>query len=218
MYGWCAYCGKFVRSEEMSKLSYLCRQCSQVASEKHLHLIGLEAKRVAVHVNRAKELGAAATLTLEEWFACLDYWDYKCVVCDNPHRRGMDHWKNLGSKFAGVTHYIGTIATNVWSLCQTCNVKKRTFEPEQWLMMLDTSGVKLAEVNRYFDWIASPPMERVALTRFQGSSYNERLVTALNNYKLVDHKKMYTKKRRQKAITAQDRQQAIAKIKPFVQD
>jgi 5-methylcytosine-specific restriction endonuclease McrA len=74
-----------------------------------------------------------ATFTLEQWRACLEYWNGCCAVCGKqlrdlfgnvePH---ADHWLPL-SKGGG------SEAKNMICLCSECNMNKHDAMPNEWL-------------------------------------------------------------------------------------
>jgi len=97
------------------------------------------------------------TFTPQDWDRALEYWDYKCAICERPrglwHTLSQDHWIPL-------THpeCPGTVATNILPLCHGtdgCNNSKGKKHPREWLIAkLGTrkANKKLKEIEAYFEW------------------------------------------------------------------
>lgn len=80
-----------------------------------------EAIRIARHMSRAKLMGLEATLTLDQWLATLDVFDWSCAYC--------------GGGFDGIEHLIpdyyggGTTKENCLPTCRSCNQQKARIDP-----------------------------------------------------------------------------------------
>src|SRR5436189_109195 len=76
-----------------------------------------EELRVRREVGRAKRQGLMATLTIAQWLAILEYFDYHCAYCRLAKFELMDHV--VAIKKGG-----GTVAMNCAPACISCNVRK----------------------------------------------------------------------------------------------
>lgn len=114
-------------------------------------------KRVRDNRRKARKLNLPDTFTIEQWFACLEYFNYCCAVCGNqlrdlfgnvePH---ADHWIPLS--YEGDDNP-GTVAENMVCLCSDCNQNKKDTLPHVWLER--KYGVRkgkqiLNRINTYF--------------------------------------------------------------------
>ncbi|MEP7288112.1 MAG: hypothetical protein ABI947_20345 [Chloroflexota bacterium] len=98
------------------------------------------------------------TFTSQDWQRALEYWDYKCAVCERPrglwHTLAQDHWIPLTNPLCP-----GTNATNILPLCHGtdgCNNSKGKLLPEVWLhkkLGKRRAVRKLEEIQTYFHWI-----------------------------------------------------------------
>ena len=99
------------------------------------------------------------TFTREDWQRALEYWDYRCAVCNRPrglwHTLTADHWIPLNSPDCP-----GTIPTNLIPLCHGqdgCNNSKSGRLPDVWLdkkLGKRKAAEKRAEIEAYFAWAA----------------------------------------------------------------
>lgn len=111
------------------------RLCDDCYTSKYIK----EADRVSAHNQRVKELKLESGLTLSQWLATLDYFEWKCAYC----KRG----------FAGIEHFLpislngGTTANNCLPSCQNCNHRKHDRHPDQ----LDSifPAENLARIRQY---------------------------------------------------------------------
>jgi 5-methylcytosine-specific restriction endonuclease McrA len=80
-----------------------------------------ESRRVIANNERTAELHLSANLTLKQWLAALEYFEYKCAYCLAPHVN-MEHYMpvSLGG---------GTTASNCIPACSTCNAQKYSRHP-----------------------------------------------------------------------------------------
>ncbi|MCC7449817.1 MAG: hypothetical protein IT324_20525 [Anaerolineae bacterium] len=105
------------------------------------------------------------TFTKADWQRALEYWDYRCAVCNRPrglwHTLTADHWIPLNSPDCP-----GTVSTNLIPLCHGqdgCNNSKSGTNPDVWLdkkFGKRKAAEKRAEIEAYFAWTA----------QFQGES------------------------------------------------
>jgi 5-methylcytosine-specific restriction endonuclease McrA len=117
-------------------------------------------KLVIQHRYYARKRGLPDTLTVEQWIACLEYFNYRCAVCGNqmrdlfetikPHQ---DHWIPLASP-----ECLGTTADNMICLCSSCNLSKGAKLPAIWLT--ERYGKRkateiLQRIEQYFEWVRS---------------------------------------------------------------
>lgn len=73
-------------------------------------------KRVQNARRKARDVGAAADLTIEEWKEILDEYDHRCAYCFAPYEH-LDHVLPLS--LGG-----GTTKDNVVPACARCNYSK----------------------------------------------------------------------------------------------
>ncbi len=106
------------------------------------------------------------TFTSQDWHVALDYWNYRCAICERPrglwHTLAADHWVPLTSP-----NCPGTLPTNIVPLCHGadgCNNSKGAKNPEVWLQKKlgkRRAGQKLAQIESYFDWVLDQTFERL---------------------------------------------------------
>jgi hypothetical protein len=101
-----------------------------------------EYNRIKSSRRRAKKKSLLDTFTIQEWFACLEYFHHCCA----------DHWIPIASPDC-----LGTVKENMICLCNRCNSSKSAKDPEQWLT--ERFGKKKAKeilkrVKDYFESIA----------------------------------------------------------------
>lgn len=107
---------------------------------------------------RARKRKLPDTFTAEQWFQCLEYFNYCCAVCGSP-LRGLfgdikphaDHW--IPISYEGNDNP-GTVAGNMICLCNSCNSSKSAKMPYDWLK--EQFGIRKADeilvrVNAYFE-------------------------------------------------------------------
>ncbi len=61
-------------------------------TEENYLLIVRELDRVEAQLQRARTLGAEATLTLVEWLTTLDHFNWRCSYCESREFRVMSHY------------------------------------------------------------------------------------------------------------------------------
>lgn len=86
---------------------------------------GRELARHLAERRRAMKAGATATLTVEDWAACLSYFDHRCAYCGTDGPMQQEHVVPL---IRGGEH----TATNVVPACRACNGSKFTADMESW--------------------------------------------------------------------------------------
>lgn len=98
----CVGCNK-VKTTDCFKRNGLdyCNQCS------------IQKRIVTNHLCRAKRKGFAATLTLQEWVAILEKYNYRCAYCGGDYEV-LEHILSL--RFGG-----GTTKDNCVPSCRSCN-------------------------------------------------------------------------------------------------
>lgn len=94
----------------------------------------LESRRVKKHVERAREKGVPATLTLEEWLQICCLFEWKCVFCSKP-MEGMEHLEPISD--GG-----GTTRMNCLPCCVACNNLRN-----QWHIATGQAMATLARMN-----------------------------------------------------------------------
>ena len=72
--------------------------------------------------SRARDLGLPYSLTLREWYATLEHFNYLCAYCENASHKEMEHFIPL--VLGG-----GTAKSNCVPACGACNRKKRNYHP-----------------------------------------------------------------------------------------
>lgn len=80
-------------------------------------LIIREMDRVKDQLMRARSLGAAATLTVVDWFAILDRFSWQCAYCRSKPFQVMSH------RISQATG--GTTAENCVPACHSCIFKRK---------------------------------------------------------------------------------------------
>ena len=118
----------------------MCRECWREEWEG-------EARRVALQLERAKKAQGAATLSLKQWLATLDFCGWRCAFCDGPFE-AMDHYVPL--KYGG-----GTVWSNCLPICKRDNTRKGDIHPNDPAMRLIFSAAVIERISgsRHF----SPP-------------------------------------------------------------
>lgn len=94
---------------------------------------------------RARNVGLADTFTIDQWLTILNYWKWRCAVCDvQSQDLSPDHWLPLSHEACS-----GSTYDNIVPLCEGCNLSKNRTEPSAWL------------ANRFGDTVAAEKMARV---------------------------------------------------------
>ncbi|GHO76469.1 hypothetical protein KSD_42400 [Ktedonobacter sp. SOSP1-85] len=76
-------------------------------------------------------MGREATLTIVQWIATLDLYDWKCAYCGGPYE-ALEHQRPLVAPDGGTT------ALNCVPSCQSCNLRKGIRHPDE-IMRKETS-------------------------------------------------------------------------------
>jgi predicted transcriptional regulator len=102
-----------------------------------------EQKRLDFQLERAKEAGLSATLSLEEWITTLQHFNWKCAYC--------------GGNYDLIEHFIplvlggGTVVTNCVPACTSCNNRKNSHHP---FLIPSTSGIG-ESMHRVHEYLTS---------------------------------------------------------------
>lgn len=112
--------------------------------------------------------------TAQDWQQALEYWDYKCAVCERPrglwHTLAQDHWIPLTSPDCP-----GTDPTNILPLCHGtngCNNSKGKQMPDLWLekkLGRRRAVQKMVEIEQYFDWVRALKAPRLGCPQCGGA-------------------------------------------------
>lgn len=86
-------------------------------TEENYLLIVRELDRVEAHLQRARTLGAEATLTLVDWLTTLDHFNWRCSYCESKEFRVMSHFLSLPLG--------GTTPENCVPACYACRRFRR---------------------------------------------------------------------------------------------
>src|SRR5690242_13355277 len=73
---------KYTRVETLRRLA---------GTEENYRVIMREVDRVKSQLTRARAIGAVATLTIREWFAILDRFEWKCAYCQERPFQVLSH-------------------------------------------------------------------------------------------------------------------------------
>jgi hypothetical protein len=115
-------------------------------------------RRVNYQVYKTRKLNLPIDFSATDWTRCLEYWGFRCAVCDRPrgfwHTLAQDHWIPLNSE-----NCPGTVKTNIVPLCHGdggCNNSKNDTPAEEWLTF--KFGIKRAKeilrrIAKYFEWV-----------------------------------------------------------------
>ncbi len=101
------------------------RMCDDCRTEEKLRM----AKIVRRQCIRAMDLGLPATLTLKQWIATLDHFDWKCAYCRISPAEALDHFFPLSSPPSFLCRVRGTTVDNCLPICRTCNSSKQDLHP-----------------------------------------------------------------------------------------
>jgi len=80
--------------------------------------------RVKYHLERARDAGLAATLTLEQWLVTIAAFNGLCAYCKHEPFCELDHVRP-------VTRQGGTTGENCVPACALCNASKNDFFPKE---------------------------------------------------------------------------------------
>lgn len=110
-----------------------------------------EKGRIAHLRRKARKESLPDTLTLNEWFECLEYWNYSCVYCGAGNKLHADHFVALADP-----NCPGTIALNIVPACKSCNCSKQHREVVTWLSKRVSEQELheiLSRIGAYFDLV-----------------------------------------------------------------
>ena len=85
-----------------------------------------EGRRLSRHASRSRVMGREATLSLEEWIATLDLFNWSCAYCGGPFEI-MEHL--IPDYYGG-----GTTRENCYPACRSCNQQKANIDPREGYM------------------------------------------------------------------------------------
>jgi hypothetical protein len=109
-----------------------------------------EISRVREHIARTSALGLISNLTIGQWLATLDHFEWKCAYSPNHRFENLEHY--LSVSLGG-----GTTANNCVPSCLRCNVKKHDRHPDQLHKYFPADN--LARIREY---LASVAMKQLA--------------------------------------------------------
>lgn len=118
----------------MSQSKELCWQCQSQPAIKR------EEARVLIHVTKSKNAGLPATLTLNQWFTTLKYFNNKCAYCDGSFDV-IEHYTPVSLR-GGTTH------KNCVPACDRCNARKNNRHPDKFERLFPTDNI--ARIKAYF--------------------------------------------------------------------
>jgi 5-methylcytosine-specific restriction endonuclease McrA len=105
---------------------------------------GRELARHLAERRRAMKAGAEATLTVDDWAACLAYFDHRCAYCGTDGPMQQEHVVPLIREGEHT-------ATNVVTACRPCNGSKFTADMEPWFRRQPFfDPARLAKIADYF--------------------------------------------------------------------
>jgi hypothetical protein len=109
---------------------------------------------------KARETELPSNLTEQDWFDALEYFGYRCAVCecetDENIVLAMDHWIPISDQREDNP---GTVPENIVPLChglEGCNVSKGARDAFAWLVWKfgeEFAMQKLAEIEAYFQHV-----------------------------------------------------------------
>lgn len=122
---YCPRCAESVRAKHTRR----CPLCRRPFKLRYVHMAccdtcrpldrSREFQRVEVQLQRAREKGLPATLTLKDWLATLDYFHGLCAYCGELPGETMDH-------VVAVSRGGGTTVENCVPACLPCNLRLRS--------------------------------------------------------------------------------------------
>jgi 5-methylcytosine-specific restriction endonuclease McrA len=112
------YCLEQSRRQEEEQRNY---HPVTVAEIEKIETTSKEEQKVRYHNKRAAKANLPATLTLEEWIATLDYFEWKCAYCKGKY--------SLLEHFIPLNHGVGTTKENCVPACGSCNTIKQAWNP-----------------------------------------------------------------------------------------
>jgi len=87
-----------------------------------------EARRVQIHLDRAREHRRPATLTVEQWMRTLNRYEWRCAYCEDGPYEALEHTLPLAR--GG-----GTTEENCVPACRACNSLKASRHPDAIIKM-----------------------------------------------------------------------------------
>lgn len=164
----CGMCKKTMSISEFGSDRYkphgrdvVCKECRKIMVKRYIRKDPIRYQQKSAtygNTRRTRKEALPSGLTQSEWQRCLEYWSYRCAVCERPvglwHTLAMDHWIPIANP-----NCPGTILGNVIPLCHGvdgCNNSKSDALPQEWLMRKlgkRKAAKKLAEIEAYFEFI-----------------------------------------------------------------
>jgi len=109
-------------------------------------LAGMESQRKASHRRKARERDLKATLTLEQWQACVDCFDNTCAYCGKEKKLTQDH-------FVPVVKQGTYTVDNILPACRSCNSSKQDFDFGEWYKTKPFySEKRLRKIYKYLNY------------------------------------------------------------------
>lgn len=109
---------------------------------------------------RARKSELEATITAELWRQILEYFDYRCAVCDEPlnglfHTVSMDHWIPIAKGGASTPDNIVPLCWSKQAGQYCCNNVKWQRDPIEFVETEFPSQAKaiLKRIDAYFEWV-----------------------------------------------------------------
>jgi hypothetical protein len=123
----CLICKQSYQSGKYDILSCHFDMC-QICREKHgwnnRKTLNKENRKFHFNLQRARDKGLPATLTFPEWIMTLEYFQWKCSICQlNPYQ--------IEDHFIPIVCGGGTTKGNIVPLCKACDKHKRWTHPSE---------------------------------------------------------------------------------------
>ncbi len=126
----CFYCEKRTEPGDTEQLCSTCRNPINVR----------ETRRLKMHLREARQNNNVASLTLKQWLASLDYFQWRCAYCLEPYV-SLDHF--VPSCLGGETS-----KSNCVPSCSACNTNKSKKHPNK---LKNFSVDRLNYIRAYLD-------------------------------------------------------------------
>lgn len=99
----------------------------RLREQEYLYRINNREKSALIESRRrARKKNLPDTLTENQLDGVLEFFDYKCCICDDKYEH-MDHFIPLKVEKAGTT------LENIVPMCSKCNISKRDRNPFEWI-------------------------------------------------------------------------------------
>lgn len=125
-----------------------------------------ETVRLEKNLLRAKNAQLPATLTIGQWLATLDYFDWKCAYCLTGPYDVLEHFIPITSDQSSPS-YGGTTLTNCVPACPSCNLAKQERHSKS-----QTIRLAMERVHLYLESLSSTstPTHPIAMPTSQVTS------------------------------------------------